>query len=280
MPAETPAVAVTGLTKRYGRTTAVDNLTFALKPGQIVALLGPNGAGKTTTFKCILGITSFDGSVEVGGKSVRDRGKDTRGLIGYLPQTPAFDAADTAEAALQFFAELKDCGRARAGTLLQRVHLYEERRLKVGELSGGMRQRLALAAALLSDPPVLLLDEPTANLDIESRSQFHAVLAEQRAEGKAVIVSTHFIESISGLADRFIVLERGRIVLDLTAAELAGRQLGNRFVVNLNGTTPAEFLSALADIGVSPDHVAPEEASYGDALARALAALREGQEAE
>ncbi len=274
-----PAVAVTGLTKGYGRTTAIDNLTFALKPGQIVALLGPNGAGKTTTFKCILGITSFQGSVEVGGKSVRDRGKDARRLIGYLPQTPAFDAADTTEGALQFFAGLKGVGPARVETLLRRVNLFEERRMKAGELSGGMRQRLALAAALLSDPPVLLLDEPTANLDLESRQQFHDMLRDLRSEGKTVALSTHFTESISGLADRFIVLERGHIILDMSAAELANRRAENRFVVTLNGTAPAAFLSALADVGIKPDHISPEETNIETALSRELASRRDGEEA-
>ena len=277
--ADVPAVAATGLTKRYSRTTAVDNLTFALKPGEIVALLGPNGAGKTTTFKCILGITDFDGSAEVAGKSVRRHGKEVRRLIGYLPQTPAFDAADTAEAALQFFADLKAVPVAQVETLLKRVNLYDQRLMKVGELSGGMRQRLALAAALLSDPPVLLLDEPTANLDLESRLQFHDMLRDLRSEGKTVALSTHFIESISGLADRFIVLEQGRLVLDISATELVNRGTDNRFLVNLNGTAPAAFLSALAHIGIKRDHISPGETNVEHALARELASRREGGEA-
>jgi len=280
MARDVPAVAATGLTKRYGRTTAVDNLTFALNPGEIVALLGPNGAGKTTTFKCILGITGFDGSVEVAGKSVRRHGKDARQLIGYLPQTPAFDSADTAQTSLRFLADLKAVAVAQVETLLKRVNLYDQRLMKVGELSGGMRQRLALAAALLSDPPVLLLDEPTANLDLQNRQQFHDMLRDLRSEGKTVVLSTHFIESISGLPDRFIVLEQGRIILDISATELAARRVDNRFLVNLNGTAPAAFLSALAHIGIRRDHISPDETNIEHALAHELASRQKGGEAQ
>jgi len=273
-----PHIMVNGLTKRYGRLRALEDVSFTVKGGQIVALLGPNGSGKTTTFKCILGVTEFDGSVEVAGTAVRSQGKKARHLIGYLPQTPAFDPSDTADGVLQFLADLKGADPRRVDALLDRVRLTDERAMKIGEISGGMRQRLALAAALLADPPVLLLDEPTGNLDIESRKQFHELLASLRQEGKAILLSTHFIDSIHGLADEFIVLEHGRVVLDALADEL-GNKSGRRYVVNLNGTAPTAFLSALSDIGVGPERVAAAEADLEELLARELAS-RHGNEQE
>src|SRR3990172_5883345 len=127
MTDKTVMVSVTGLTKRYGKASALDDLTFTLGAGEIVALLGPNGAGKTTTFMCLLGVTRFEGSVEVNGVSVREHGKDVRRQIGYLPQTPAFDSGDTCEQVLRFLAEIKGSDPARAGELLQQVHLMEHR---------------------------------------------------------------------------------------------------------------------------------------------------------
>jgi len=257
------------VTKRYGRLEALAGISFTIEPGQIVALLGPNGSGKTTTFKCILGVTAFDGSIEIAGRPVKTQGKNARRLIGYLPQTPAFDPGDTAEGVLRFLADLKGADRRRVDLLLERVKLTDERLMKVGEISGGMRQRLALAAALLSDPPVLLLDEPTANLDTDSRKQFRMLLAELRQEGKTVLLSTHFIEGLQGLADRFIVLKQGRVVLDIVADELEKKK-GNRVVFDLNGTAPSAFVSALSDIGVGPERIALVEANLEDLLAGAL----------
>jgi ABC-type multidrug transport system ATPase subunit len=276
----TPAVSVQALTKRYGKTVALDGLTVTLDYGSITALLGPNGAGKTTTFKCLLGITGFAGDILIGGLSVLKEGREARRRIGYIPQTPAFDAADTAEGTLEFLAQLKGAEPERVRTLLERVNLANEARMKVGELSGGMRQRLALAAALLSDPPVLLLDEPTANLDHESRRQLNDLLIELRDDGKCILLSTHFLESVSGLAQRYLLLEHGRLVLDITSEELASRSQRRRWVVDTNGTAPESFQSALASVGIEWDHVSREEPDLEIALARELESRRGREETD
>lgn len=272
-------VKATGLTKRYGKVRALDGLTFTLGAGEIVALLGPNGAGKTTTFKCLLGVTGFDGVVEVNGISVKSNGKEVRRQIGYLPQTPAFDSGDTCEQVLQFLAELKGSNPARAAELLERVHLTEQRRVQVGRLSGGMRQRLALAAALLSNPPLLLLDEPTANLDADSRREFHELLLELRDEGRSIVLSTHFVDSLVEITDRVIVLKQGRLALDATMEELRGGKRGRRFLVNVNGTDPGVLLDALQGIGIEAERVTQVNTHFEEMLAAALAAgSQEGEE--
>jgi ABC-type multidrug transport system ATPase subunit len=258
---------VEGLTKRYGNTTVLNDVDFTLEPGTITAILGPNGAGKTTTLKCILGVTDFEGAVEVDGFSSRRQGKKARSRIGYLPQTPAFGEGDTCRQALQFLAELRGSDTARVESLLERVDLKEQIDLKVAHLSGGMKQRLALAAAQLSDPPLLLLDEPTANLDAASREQLHRLVAQLRDEGRTIVVSTHFVENLGELADHVLVLREGRLVYNGTIEELANRAPTRRFVVSLNGTSSSTLIQALGGIGVKADSVAPAPVSWDELLA-------------
>jgi len=265
-----PMLKVEGLVKTYGPLRAVDGASFSVDAGSVVALLGPNGAGKTTTFKCILGVTNFEGTIEVDGLSVAEHGKDVRRRLGYLPQTPALSDGDTCRQALEFLAELKGADKGRLTPLLKLANLWEQRDTKVSRLSGGMRQRLALAAALLSDPPVLLLDEPTASLDLESRREFHDLIARLRDEGKTVILSTHFLDRLGDLADRVIVLNQGRVVFDGTMRALAERAPTNRFVVNLNGTAPAAFSEALQAIGIGPERVTPADSHWEDLLLASL----------
>ena len=259
---------VEGLTKRYGSATVLSDVGFSLAPGTITAILGPNGAGKTTTLKCILGVTDFEGKVEVDGFSSRRQGKKARSRIGYLPQTPAFNEGDTCRQALEFLAELRGSDVSRVEPLLKRVDLEEQTDLAVGHLSGGMKQRLALAAALLSDPPLLLLDEPTANLDATSREQLHDLVAQLRSEGRTIIISTHFVDNLGDLADNVLVLRGGRLVYKGTVEDLASLAPSKRFVVSLNGTTPSTLIQALGEIGVKADSISPASISWDELLAR------------
>ncbi len=270
-------VKVKGLTKHYGRLPALVDLSFSLARGEIVALLGPNGAGKTTTFKCLLGVTRFEGFIEVNGISVSENGKAARRHIGYLPQTPVFDPGDTCEEVLGFLAELKGANAARPGGLLDRVRLAGQRATPVGHLSGGMKQRLALAAALLSNPPVLLLDEPTANLDADSRREFQDLLLDLRTQGHSIVLSTHFVESVGDITDRVLVLKEGRLALDFRMRELREAKQSRCFVVSLNGTATSEFFGALESIGVGAERVTRVNTRVDDVLASALVSgTREG----
>jgi ABC-type multidrug transport system ATPase subunit len=274
---------VAGLRKRYGRAQILQDVTFDVSAGSVVALLGANGAGKTTTLKCILGVIPFDGAVEVAGIPVQRRGKDARRRIGYVPQSPALSEGDTCDQALTFFAEIKGAPKSRVPELLELVNLAPQHATKIGHLSGGMRQRLALAAALLADPPLLLLDEPAASLDIESRRDLQQLVARLRDEGKTVILSTHFLDHLDEVADRALILHEGRLTFDGSLDELARRVRSNRYVVNLNGNAPATFLQALSSAGIGPERVHKAElgweeillASTPDAAADALPAQEE-----
>lgn len=269
------SLTVAGITKKYGRFTALRNVSFDIGPGRIVALLGPNGAGKTTTFKCVLGVTEFDGEVLVAGHSVNRAGKEARRSIGYVPQSPAFLGDDTCDQTLGFLADLRNVPRIRVREMLEKVHLEDQLNTPADRLSGGMRQRLALAAALLSDPPVLLLDEPTANLDFESRGEFHDLLRQVRGEGKTIVVSTHFVEHVAPLADRIVVLRTGEVALDRDAADLWGKAEGH-FAVYLNGTRPDTFMTAMRDLGLRPEASTPTSQTLEAALTRALEEQKEG----
>ncbi len=264
---ESPILRISGLAKSYGAVRALDGVSFSVEPGTVVALLGPNGAGKTTTLKCVLGVIDFEGEVEVAGISVKRHGKETRRRIGYLPQTPALADGDTCREALAFFADLKGSGHKRIDDLLRLVNLWDQRDTKVAHLSGGMRQRLALAAALLSDPPLLLLDEPTANLDVESRREFHELIARLRDEGKTVVLSTHFLDRLGDLVDRIIILHRGKVAVDAAPGDLLRNTSEQRFVVTVNGRGPEPLFEALRQAGSDPDHVHPADMRWEDLLA-------------
>ncbi len=275
---ESPILNVSGLTKSYGAVRALDGVSFAVERGSIVALLGPNGAGKTTTLKCVLGVVEFQGDVEVAGFSVKRRGKEARRRIGYLPQTPALADGDTCRESLAFLADLKGSGHERIDDLLRLVNLWDQRHAKVAHLSGGMRQRLALAAALLSDPPLLLLDEPTASLDIDSRREFHELLARLRDEGKTVVLSTHMLDRLGDLVDRVIVLYRGRVAIDGRPDDLMRKAGERRFVVTVNGTGPGRLYEALQAAGIDADHVRPAETQWEELFADLAVAERSQEE--
>jgi ABC-type multidrug transport system ATPase subunit len=259
MNASPPMLRISGLNKAFGRAHVLHDLSLIVEAGSVVALLGANGAGKTTTLKCILGVMPFEGEIEVGGTSVRKSGKEARRQIGYVPQAPPLSERDTCREVLSFLAELKRAPKERVDAMLELVNLAPQRDVRVGHLSGGMRQRLALAAALLADPPLLLLDEPTASLDVESRQEFHKLIARLREEGKTIILSTHFLAQLDQLAARAVILDQGRVAFDGTLGELAGRAHARRFVVSLNGNS-AQVVEALRAAGLDPSELNPEPA--------------------
>ncbi len=227
---QTPSVVETDVVltahnvgKSYGRQRALESVAFELRPGETMALWGANGAGKSTLIKAILGVIAFNGEITVCGHDVKSDGKRARASIGYVPQDVAlYD--ETVHDTLIYLAELKAAPASRVSAAIADVGLSEHTNKKVSQLSGGLRQRVALAAALLGDPALLLLDEPTANLDAAAQRDYLAQVGRlARERGTAVIFSSHRLEEVQGLADRVLLLEQGRLVAVLTPKELLGR---------------------------------------------------------
>ncbi len=216
-----PMIMVRGLTKRFGPVTAVENLSFTVEAGEAVALWGPNGAGKSTVLHCLLGVVRYDGTIELGGCDPHRQGKSARRLVGFVPQQVQLPEDFTVREALIFFARLKGASLGAIPSVLERLGLAAHAEKRVGTLSGGMRQRVALAVALLGDPPILLLDEPTASLDAQSRQDFLNLLGELKRSGKTLLFSSHRQDEILSLADRVLILEQGRLV---RIEQIRGRQ--------------------------------------------------------
>jgi len=238
-------IAFNHLRKTYGKFVAVDDLTLEVAPQEAVALWGVNGAGKTTAIKCLLGLLRFSGQIRVNGFDVRKEGRSARRLIGYVPQELAFYKEMSTLDMAHFYARLKATPAARIAPVLEQVGLAEHTRKPVGALSGGMKQRLALGLALLADPPVLVMDEPTSNLDTAARSQLLQLLVQVKEAGKTIVFTSHRIEEVEALADRVAVMEKGALQFTCPEDELA-RRIGLRTQVKF--MVPGGMLDAALDV--------------------------------
>jgi|TARA_B100001964_G_scaffold20069_1_gene20388 ABC-type multidrug transport system ATPase subunit len=216
-------IRVEHLSKAYRRKVVVDDFSFSVEGGEAVALWGPNGAGKTTVIRCLLGLVGYEGLIEVGGVDARTHSKVTRGLIGYVPQELGFYGDLTVAETLALSSDLRGLPRTRIGEVIEAVSLEAEAGKRVSELSGGMRQRLGMAVALLPDPPVLLLDEPTSSLDVTARRRMVSLLDSLRGPERVLVITSHRVEEVGMLVDRVLALEAGHLVHECPPGELAGR---------------------------------------------------------
>lgn len=212
----TDLVTLSGVSKHYGAQHAVDGLELQLREGECVALAGHNGAGKSTLIKLILGlIRPTRGRVALFGHDAHSpAAARMRNRIGYLPETVALHPSMTGEETLAFYARLKRQPLSGNAALLEKVGIAGAARRRVGGYSKGMRQRLALAQALLGEPRVLLFDEPTTGLDPASRLMFYDIVHELRASGATILLSTHALSELAGHADRIVVMKAGRKIAD------------------------------------------------------------------
>ncbi len=208
-----PMITATHLTKCYGKHRILNDVSFSIQPGEAVALWGTNGAGKTTTLRCLLGTVKFMGQLTVNSLDVKREGKRVRASIGYVPQETAFYDMTIGQT-MQFYAKLKRVATTDIAPILERVDLAVQTQKPVKNLSGGMKQRLALAVSLLGDPPVLLFDEPTANLDTQSRQEFLHLVHTFNQDGKTILFSTHRPDEVLSLASRVLGLRDGQVILD------------------------------------------------------------------
>ncbi len=246
-------IRIEGVTKRFGRSYAVRDASLAIGAGESVALWGANGAGKTTLIRCVLGLLRCRGRVSVGGEDVRRRGKRARSRIGYVPQEIGFYDDLRVGEALVFFSRLKGLSSPDAGESLGRVGLEGQGRKRIRELSGGMKQRLALAVALLGDPPVLILDEVTASLDACGRAEFVTLLSRLAGTGRTLLFASHRVEEITALAGRVVGLEKGRIAWDVSTqgfVDLLGTSSTLHLTLRTEARQPA--MSVLRERGFSP----------------------------
>lgn len=202
-------ISLSGVSMSFGRHLAVRDVTLDIPTGDSVALWGANGAGKTTLLRCVLGLLRYRGTITVGGHDALSDGKRARVLVGYVPQELGFyDDLGVAES-VRFFGKLKGLDTRDANIALDRVGLLGHERKRIRELSGGMKQRLALAIALLGDPPVLVLDEVTASLDALGRADFVDLLARLSGAGRTMLFASHRVEEVGTLARRVVTLESG-----------------------------------------------------------------------
>jgi ABC-2 type transport system ATP-binding protein len=219
---------VSALRKVFGPLVAVDEVSFSIAPGQLVGLLGPNGAGKTTTVAMIAGLLTPDhGEVLVNGERLSGDRHPAKRRIGLVPQDLALYDELSAENNLRFFGALFGLAGPILSEAIDRVltlvGLSDRRRHRVKTFSGGMKRRLNLAAGLLHDPDILLLDEPTVGVDPQSRNAIFENLESLKARGKALLYTTHYMEEAERLADRIVVIDRGRVMADDTLEGLRAR---------------------------------------------------------
>lgn len=212
----TDLVTLAGVSKHYGAQHAIDGLDLQLREGECVALAGHNGAGKSTLIKLVLGlIRPTHGRVTLFGQDAHSRAAARlRDRIGYLPETVALHPSLTGVETLAFYARLKRRSLSGNPALLEKVGIAGAAHRRVGGYSKGMRQRLALAQALLGEPRVLLFDEPTTGLDPASRLMFYEIVHELRAAGATILLSTHALSELAGHADRIVVMKAGRKIAD------------------------------------------------------------------
>jgi ABC-2 type transport system ATP-binding protein len=206
------AISITNLTKRFGAVTAVQDLSLEVEQGEVFGFLGPNGAGKTTTLRVLLGLLfPTGGTARLLDIPVTD--PRSRARVGYLPETPSIKRFLTAEEYLTYSAMLAgvDGLPEKVATLLATVGLTDARKRRVGEFSKGMLQRLGLAQALISDPDLLILDEPTAGLDPIAHKEIRDLILAQKGKGKTVFLSSHLLSDVERTCDRIAILNKGRL---------------------------------------------------------------------
>jgi len=220
------AIAVESLTKRYGDLPAVNDVSFTVKKGEVFAFLGPNGAGKTTTVEIIETIrTPTSGKVSVLGMDVTTRKRDIVPRIGVLPQGfSSFDRITVCES-IQYYSRLFGCKHADIDGLMDLTSLKDNRDVQFKKLSGGLKQRLGIAIALVNDPEIVFLDEPTTGLDPHARRAVWDVLLGLKRKGKVVFLTTHYMEEAELLADTVAIISRGKIVATGTPDELIERNV-------------------------------------------------------
>ena len=241
----TPAVLIEKLQKSYGSSVAVKDVSFKIEPGEIFGLLGPNGAGKTTTLRALCTLITPDaGLLEVSGVSVIDQPRIARQRLGYVAQEVALDKVLTGRELLELQGAIyhipSKLAKERINKVISLLEIKDWADKKTGTYSGGIRKRLDLAAGLLHQPDVLVLDEPTVGLDIDSRVAVWDFLRQLRDSGTTVLITSHYLEEVDALADRVAIIDKGVVIATGTPSELKDRVGGDRITLRIREFSPAE----------------------------------------
>jgi len=260
------------LTKRYPSLTAVDGVTFQVGPGEVLGFLGPNGAGKTTTMRMLAGfVAPTSGSASICGHDVGSAPLEAKAALGYLPEGAPLYGEMSVRGFLNFIADLRGLAGERRSARL--AHVIEHLQLggvleqNIDTLSKGFRRRVGLAQAIVHDPPVLILDEPTDGLDPNQKQEVRTLI-EEMARNKIIVISTHILEEVQAVCTRAIIIARGRIVADDTPAALAARSRYHN-AVSMQLEDPAQLSAARAALSAVPD-IASVEVSEREARLTAL----------
>jgi ABC-2 type transport system ATP-binding protein len=226
------SIQVSNVTRLYGTQKAVDNISFTVANGEIVGFLGPNGAGKSTTMKMVTGyLEPTQGDLTVSGVNVKTHPLEAKKKIGYLPEANPLYYDMYVREYLEFVADIHKAKRSRIEEIIKAVGLTPESRKKTGQLSKGYKQRVGLAAAIIHDPEVLILDEPTTGLDPNQILEIRELIR-QLGRNKTVLFSTHILQEVEALCDRIIIINKGTLVADDSLGNLKSRQ-GNESLENI-----------------------------------------------
>jgi ABC-2 type transport system ATP-binding protein len=244
-------IEVSGLRKRFGPRVALDGMSFTVRPGQVTGFIGPNGAGKSTTMRVILGLDKAEaGSALVGGRAYASLRQPLRHL-GSLLDAAALQPGRTGRNHLLWLAYSQGLPAARVDTVLDRVGLQTAARRKAGGYSLGMRQRLGIAAALLGDPPVLMLDEPFNGMDPEGIVWMRGFLRSLAVQGRAVLVSSHLMSELQDTADHLVIVGRGKVIADTGTHDLLAAVSGDRVTLRTNARAQAAAVLERAGAAVA-----------------------------
>lgn len=250
LASNTSALVVHRLYKQYGEIPVVQNVSFTLNSGEVLALLGPNGAGKTTIVGMLYGgVTPNRGFVKLGSIQVQSDGRTARSKMGIVTQEDNLDPDFSVFENLLHFAHhyrlTGKVARKRVGELLAQVHLEEHANKRIDELSGGMKRRLVLARALINHPHIVFLDEPTTGLDPDARQEFWKLVINLKQEGCGVLLTTHYMDEAQRLCDRLLLLQQGQVIDQGTPAELIERTIGKE-VVEVEGVDEVQLQTLVA----------------------------------
>jgi ABC-2 type transport system ATP-binding protein len=264
-------IEVTGLRKRFGSTLALDGMTFTVEPGQVTGFVGPNGAGKSTTMRVVLGLDAADeGSALIGGQRYQNL-RHPLSHVGSLLDAGALQPSRSARNHLLWLAYSQGLTARRVDEVIEQAGLQSAIRRKAGGYSLGMRQRLGIAAAMLGDPPILMMDEPFNGMDPEGIVWMRGFLRSLAAQGRAVLVSSHLMSELEGTAHHLVVIGRGKVIADTSVADLISAASGDRVTVRTTART--EAMTVLTHAGATVAATGPDTLTISGLTAQRVVTL-------